>query len=254
MSSPASPRSLAASRRLYRILLRLYPAEFRRRHGAAMEQLFRDACRDAYAERGLSGLFGIWGHTLGDLTRTLLREHRDALSGALRRALWRREVRLAGPLPLPAPGAQVRVIPVVQRQTQPPWTLTLVSLENWEGVCIANFGLTWASPPGQPSFQPWEPVPRGVHPDLALRITDDRGRRYRTRPSGGSGGGTPDGGRMDLSYTLIPALPAEAHTLRFDVRVQLMGRATQGPGMVPQRKERERWTFAVALPPRPAAS
>ncbi|HEX9887621.1 MAG TPA: ABC transporter permease [Longimicrobiales bacterium] len=49
-------RALAASVRLYRLLLRSYPAEFRRRHEAEMVLLFREKGRDAFERGGLAGL------------------------------------------------------------------------------------------------------------------------------------------------------------------------------------------------------
>jgi hypothetical protein len=254
MLPPRPPRSLTASRRLYRILLRLYPAAFRRHHGAAMEQLFRDSCRDAYAERGFPGLLVAWGHALGDLGRTALREHRDAIGNTLKHAFRRSESLVVEPIPRPAPGTQVRVIPVVQKQARPPWSLTLVSLENWDGVCIANFGLAWAIPGGQEPVESWGQLLRGLHPGLDLRITDDRGNRYRARQTSGAGGSTPHGGRMDLGYTLLPSLPEGVRALRFAVRVQLLGHVAGKHGLVPLKTERDGWAFTVAIPPTTAPS
>ena len=51
--------SLIPGERLYRRLLRLYPAEFRRRYGAAM--------LDFYRERRRAAGPGIWPRTLLDL-------------------------------------------------------------------------------------------------------------------------------------------------------------------------------------------
>lgn len=72
-------RLVAASRRLYRLLLRLYPHSFRRAYGAEMMQFFTDCCRDAITARGAAGLFGLWLHTLSDLAGSLIREQRAAL-------------------------------------------------------------------------------------------------------------------------------------------------------------------------------
>lgn len=72
-------RLLAASRHLYRLLLRLYPRSFRRAYGAEMLQLFTDCCRDAIVAKGLMGLAGLWQHTIGDLAHSLVREHRAAI-------------------------------------------------------------------------------------------------------------------------------------------------------------------------------
>jgi hypothetical protein len=55
------------SLRAYRALLRLYPADFRRRFGDEMVQLFGDQLRDAEAGRSPEGLVMTWLRALGDL-------------------------------------------------------------------------------------------------------------------------------------------------------------------------------------------
>ena len=55
------------SLRVYRRLLRVLPADFRRRHGAEMEQVFREALRDAARARRLGGWLRTWaaaGHDI----------------------------------------------------------------------------------------------------------------------------------------------------------------------------------------------
>ena len=61
--------------RLYRSLIRLYPAEFRTRFGDEMVQLFGDQMRDARTGRTRSGPVGTWLRTLGDLAATAASEH-----------------------------------------------------------------------------------------------------------------------------------------------------------------------------------
>lgn len=60
---------------LYRRLLVLYPAAFRRAYGAQMAQVFRDNYRQAQQERGLPGILALWLATLADLLRSALAEH-----------------------------------------------------------------------------------------------------------------------------------------------------------------------------------
>jgi hypothetical protein len=67
---------LAASDRLYRLMLVAYPASFRRRYGPEMAQVFRDCARDA-CRRG--DLLRLWTRTLGDLLATVPAEHLAAL-------------------------------------------------------------------------------------------------------------------------------------------------------------------------------
>lgn len=79
MNRRRTSRLVAVSRRLYQLLLQLYPRSFRRAYGAEMLQLFTDCCLDAIAARGAVGLLDLWLITLGDLARSLVREHRAAL-------------------------------------------------------------------------------------------------------------------------------------------------------------------------------
>jgi hypothetical protein len=64
------------SEALYRLLLKLYPAAFRREYEAAMRQLFRDRLR---AERSGPARLRLWTDVLRDLASSLPREHRRRL-------------------------------------------------------------------------------------------------------------------------------------------------------------------------------
>jgi putative ABC transport system permease protein len=79
------PRSL----RVYRWLVRLYPAGFRERYRAPLEQQFKDDYSDV---RGGFGLLRFWGHTLIDFAISMppqfAREIRQDSLHALR--IWRR--------------------------------------------------------------------------------------------------------------------------------------------------------------------
>lgn len=66
----------SASERLYRGLLRVYPADFRARFGEEMAQLFADQLRDARAPDARAGAAQTWIRTLGDLVVTAISEHR----------------------------------------------------------------------------------------------------------------------------------------------------------------------------------
>ena len=54
------------SDRLFRLLLRLYPAGHRAEYSEAMAQHFRDVCRDAYRQNGRRGLIRMWIKVAGD--------------------------------------------------------------------------------------------------------------------------------------------------------------------------------------------
>jgi hypothetical protein len=72
--------------RLYRFLLKAYPAGFRREFGEKLVQLFLDQHRDATGGGSRSAPFGFWVRTLKDTTRSAGREHlyqlRTTLTGA----------------------------------------------------------------------------------------------------------------------------------------------------------------------------
>ena len=174
MARSTTPWPLAFSQRLYHALLRAYPPDFRRRHGEAMAQLFRDGCRDAYRERGGAGLLDTWRHTLGDLCISALRERRAALLDAIQRAAGRRPDGTTWAAPAPALGALLRVLPVGQTRHRGRWSLTFVSVEHWAGACIASFTVRWRTPPDAALAPP--PLL-----GLALHVTDDRGGHYLAR-------------------------------------------------------------------------
>ena len=63
------------SEKLYALLLRLYPARFRRNWEEDALQLFRDRLQD---ERGTFRRLRLWFDVLGDLAVSAPREHRRA--------------------------------------------------------------------------------------------------------------------------------------------------------------------------------
>jgi hypothetical protein len=58
--------STGVSVHFYRLLTRAYPAEFRGRFGASVEQSFRDMMRDSYEKHGYLGLALLWFQILPD--------------------------------------------------------------------------------------------------------------------------------------------------------------------------------------------
>jgi len=69
---------LAASDRIYQLLLRAYPRDFRRQYGSEMAQVFRDSCRDAITRDGATGILGLYLRTIGDLLVSALKERAAA--------------------------------------------------------------------------------------------------------------------------------------------------------------------------------
>jgi hypothetical protein len=68
-------RLIGMSLRLYRLLIRVYPAGFRRQFGVQMVQVFRDGCWDAAERAGSAGLVCWWGRALWDLVCSAAKEH-----------------------------------------------------------------------------------------------------------------------------------------------------------------------------------
>ena len=70
-----SRRLLWASERVYRWLVEVYPKEFRSEYGQEMVQAFRDRCREELSRGRISGVIGLWGHTVLDFAVTVSIEH-----------------------------------------------------------------------------------------------------------------------------------------------------------------------------------
>lgn len=66
---------LILSDRIYNLLLRAYPASFRREFGHEMALVFRDDLRTTAHDRGRAALLGLWLFTFVDLLKTALAEH-----------------------------------------------------------------------------------------------------------------------------------------------------------------------------------
>ena len=87
MSAPPdrdhTPRIVALSIALYRLLLHLYPASHRRQFGTPMDSAVDVRCRMVYRRGGVSGLLRWWACLLTDLVRTLPLDYLDALNHAI---------------------------------------------------------------------------------------------------------------------------------------------------------------------------
>jgi hypothetical protein len=88
------------STRLYRLLLRLYPAQHRREYGDLMVQAFRDLAREAYGQRGLIGLLLLWPGLLVDTFRAAYNEHRRTRKHAMKHLSYSKTHLLVVFLPL----------------------------------------------------------------------------------------------------------------------------------------------------------
>jgi putative ABC transport system permease protein len=67
------PKQNSFSDRVFRFLLRFFPAEFRGDYGREMEQVFREQRRDSQEQK--AGLLRLWGETIVGIFRTAPGEH-----------------------------------------------------------------------------------------------------------------------------------------------------------------------------------
>ncbi|MGH7719053.1 MAG: ABC transporter permease [Gemmatimonadaceae bacterium] len=78
-------RPRGASERWFRLLLTLYPRDFRQLFGDEMIAFFRDRLRHERATRGTRGVIGLWARTLRDLVIHAPLERLDAAQRSTRR-------------------------------------------------------------------------------------------------------------------------------------------------------------------------
>ena len=71
---------------VYALLLQLCPRAFREEHGVEVAQVFRQLCRDAWAERGAWGALTCFVAALGDLAAGALAEYLALVEGAWNRS------------------------------------------------------------------------------------------------------------------------------------------------------------------------
>ncbi len=75
MNSPPAP----VSKKIFRSLLRILPADFQSDYGREMEHTFEDQSRDARERGGLAGIVKLWWETIQGIFQTAPREHWEIL-------------------------------------------------------------------------------------------------------------------------------------------------------------------------------
>ncbi len=90
-----TPRSVAATLHVYRLLLGLYPRAFRVGYGADVLQVFRQCCGDAYRERGPLGVARLWLPAIVDLFLGAVADYYCLVVEAWRRNMATDRVRLS---------------------------------------------------------------------------------------------------------------------------------------------------------------
>ncbi|MGH9744825.1 MAG: ABC transporter permease [Candidatus Acidiferrales bacterium] len=75
-----SSSSVPLSKRMFRALLRVLPADFRSDYGPDMEHTFEDQAREAWDHAGAAGVARVWWETLAGIFTTAPREHWEMLT------------------------------------------------------------------------------------------------------------------------------------------------------------------------------
>jgi hypothetical protein len=89
----ASARGAERAPQVYALLLRLCPRAFREEYGVEVAQVFRQLCRDAWAERGAWGALTFFVAALGDLAAGALAEYIALVEGAWNRSVMMTRLR-----------------------------------------------------------------------------------------------------------------------------------------------------------------
>lgn len=88
-------RLLKLSERWFRLLLRLYPADFRDDMGLPVVEAYRDRAREAMNRRGVRGVAGVWVHALVDTLHNGPGERMHPAVSWRRTGNWGRDAELA---------------------------------------------------------------------------------------------------------------------------------------------------------------
>lgn len=88
-------RLVNASERWFRLLLWLYPADFRAEMGDAVVEAYRDRARETLNRRGIIALPALWARALEDALRNGPGERARPAASWPRAGKWRRDARLA---------------------------------------------------------------------------------------------------------------------------------------------------------------
>src|SRR5262245_19661376 len=81
-------KSVLASIRIYRRLLRIYPKAFQAEFAEHMSQVFGDLARRAVGRRGLMSVFVLWGRVVPDLITSAVQQHLDPANPHSLSARW----------------------------------------------------------------------------------------------------------------------------------------------------------------------
>ena len=89
--------------RLYGVLLKAYPGDFRREYGPQMEQAFADQYKEACERGGRRGIALLWALTISDLARTAVAQRITPRADHKEVAMYDRRLAIVGFVLLLAP-------------------------------------------------------------------------------------------------------------------------------------------------------
>src|SRR6476646_10721263 len=87
-------RWLANSQRWFRLLLRMYPPDFREEMGESVSEAYRDRLNDAMDRHGLAGIAGVWFMAFRDSIRNGLGERIQPAVSWRRNGDWGRDLQI----------------------------------------------------------------------------------------------------------------------------------------------------------------
>jgi len=187
------------SEKIYALLLRLYPAQFRKRYGEEALQLLRDRLRD---EAGFPARLRLWLDMVADLAISVPREHR-ALRSALAPA---------------APALRADGMPsfrVLEEEPPRPATLMVAGLLSAAGlvaffVLINIAGARFVSRAAQQQAPPATTAPARPAA-LTAEATSGGGNPADAATAAAGKPGNPRAGSSDQSVSIAALDPAERH-------------------------------------------
>ena len=106
----SADRLLNVSERWFRLLLRLYPVDFRDDMGDSVVEAYRDRAREASKRRGAIGIAGVWVHALGDTLRNGPGERANPAVSWRRTGQWARDAQYATRRLMRAPAMVAAVV------------------------------------------------------------------------------------------------------------------------------------------------
>lgn len=159
-------RWIDGSRRLFDVLIHIYPGEHRADYAESMRQVFVAQCQDAYNARGLTGIILLWLRVLPDLGYTAILEHLSSphASWGLMEPVPNAPLPWKGILLILLPGL-VYLVSQIAQLTGSPWYLTVYYRAAF--IFIIPVVIVWAV---TRRFPLWGLIPVGLLFRLVIEI------------------------------------------------------------------------------------